>query len=176
MAKVIRIDLDELQNWPFEELKIIKALVKLHYGQTMQQVIKDLNLSTELGQQLARFLVEQKGRHMLPLLFCEPIKSNLDQVVHTITYEMNQYLGTDFKANEVRKHVIDWYEAGYTTAEVYIDVVKDRGRAWRDEPKLKTHLRPATLFGKKFSEYRNLALIKASEHSSVSPQEEYTGI
>ena len=176
MAKVIRVDLDQLKEWPFDELKIIKALVKLHYGQNMQQVVKDLSLSTELAQQLARFLVEQKGRLMLPLLFCEPIQSDLDQVIHTVTYEMNQCLGTEFKASDVRPHLVDWYEAGYVSANDFVDVVKDRSKAWRDDPKLKTHLRPATLFGKKFSEYRNLSLIQVSAHGSVSVNDEFTGI
>jgi uncharacterized phage protein (TIGR02220 family) len=175
MGKVLRIDVDQLNELPFDELKIIKALVKLHYGQNMQQVVKDLSLSTEVGQQLSRFMVEQKGRQLLPLLFCEPVAEELDQVIHTVTYEMNQCLGTDYKAAEVRKYLIDWYRAGYTTPEPFIAVVKDMSAAWRENPQLKTHLRPATLFGKKFSEYRNLAMIVASPNT-VDIRDEFTGV
>ena len=175
MGKVLRLDVDELNALPFDELKIIKALVKIHYGQNMQQVVRDLDLPPEVGQRLSRFLVEQKGRQLLPLLFCEPVAEEMDQVIHTITYELNNCLGTDYKAAEVRKYVVDWYRAGYTSAEPFIAVVKDRSKAWRDNPQLKTHLRPATLFGKKFPEYRNLAMI-ISTSDTVNVRDEFTGV
>lgn len=176
MGKVLRIDVDHLNVLPFDELKIIKALVKLHYGQNMQQVIRDLNLSTEVAQNISRFLVEQKGRHLLPLLFCEPIAEEFDQLLHNVTFSMNECLGTDYRAADVRPHIIPWYSEGFKSANDYVVVVKDRSSAWRDDPKLKTHLRPATLFGKKFLEYRNLAMIAPAPKEVVNIRDEYTGV
>ena len=176
MSKIIRIDLDRLNDLPFDEYKIIKALVKIHFGQNMQQVVRDLDLTDEFGQQLVRFLVEQGGRQLLPLLFCEPLHDNFDQFVHTITHGMNDCLGTHYKTSDVRDFVQYWYEQGYTTPDVFVEVVQDRSRAWRDQPMLKTHLRPATLFGKKFMEYRNLAMIKPNAGRQVSMNDEFTGV
>ena len=61
MARV-QIDLNELADCPFKELDVLKALLKLHLGQTMQQVIQDLTLDQAVAQRIATFLVKQGGR------------------------------------------------------------------------------------------------------------------
>lgn len=173
----VEIDLVQLAKIPLKELDVLKALVKLHAGQPMPQVIKDLNLETAVAQSIAGFLVNQGGRSVLPLLFCEKQQSSeRDQVVVEVTLEMNKILGTSYKHDEVRAAMDQWYRHGYTDANDYINVVKDRAAAWRSQPTLKTHLRPATLFGDKFLQYLNLSKISALPVDQVKFNDEFTGI
>lgn len=173
----IEIDLVQLAKVPFKELDVLKALVKLHAGQNMPQVIKDLDLDTAVAQSIAGFLVNQGGRSILPLLFCErQQKSEFDQAVHEVTMEMNKILGTGYTHDEVRGAIEQWYRHGYTDTNDYINVVKDRADAWRSQPTLKTHLRPATLFGEKFVQYLNLSKISGMPVDQVKFNDEFTGI
>lgn len=171
----IRIDLNELAELPFEELNVLKALVKLHAGQPMQQVMQDLSLDDKVARQIASYLVTEGGRQRLPSLFCEPVTTDLDEVCMAITRHLNQALGTEYSMPSVRRYVAPWYEKGYTEMIAYAEVIDDRAAAWRSEPKLKTHLRPATLFGSKFEEYRNLSMIKGASNPS-DLFDEFTGI
>lgn len=172
----IRVDLQELAKLPFAELDVLKALVKLHAGQPMPQVIKDLNLDTQLAQSIAGFLVSGGGREILPLLFCEEITGDIDEMVLEVQRGMNTILGTRFTTHDIKKAISPWFKKGYTDVQDYVDVVKVMADAWRDEPKLRMHLRPATLFGKKFEEYRNIAMIQSTPVSRVKFNDEYTGI
>lgn len=172
----IRLSLDELARLPFKELDVLKALVKLHAGQPMPKVIQDLKLDTQVAQRLAGFLVSEGGREVLPLLFCEEMGSDVDPVVDEVRKGMNQVLGTNFSSLDVKKAIYPWYKKGYTDVQDYVDVVKVMADAWRDEPKLKMHLRPATLFGKKFEEYRNIAMIQSMPVERVKFGDEFTGI
>jgi len=173
----VQIDLVQLSKLPFRELDVLKALVKLHAGQPMPQVITDLNLDQAIAQSIAGFLVNDGGRAILPRLFCESLgKSELDQTVHLVTMEMNQILGTQYKHEDVRPHIEQWYSHGYVDGNDYINVVKDRADAWRANPQLKTHLRPATLFGEKFLQYLNLSKISGMPVERVKFNDEFTGI
>ena len=172
----IRVDLQELAKLPFKELDVLKALVKLHAGQPMPQVIQDLNLDTQIAQSIAGYLVSGGGREVLPLLFCEEIAGDIDEMVIEVQRGMNQILGTKFTTHDIKKALWSWYSRGYTDVQDYIDVVQVMADAWRDEPKLRMHLRPATLFGKKFEEYRNIAMIQSTPVSRVKFKDEYTGI
>lgn len=172
----IRISLEELARLPFRELDVLKALVKLHAGQPMPKVIEDLKLDTQVAQSLARFLVNEGGRSRLPLLFAEEVKGELDELVIEVQRGMNQVLGTKFSPHDIRGAIVQWYNKGYHDVQDYVDVVKVMADAWRDEPKLKMHLRPATLFGKKFEEYRNIAMIQSMPVDRVKFDDEFTGI
>jgi len=172
----IQIDLNELAEFPMPELKVLKALVKLHAGQPMPQVIGDLDLETAVAQSIARFLVNEGGRQRLPFLFCEDLKGDFDQLCISIAQSMNQHLGTQYKQSELRHKVRYWYERGYTEMNDYLAVVTDRSDAWRSDPKLKTHLRPATLFGEKFEQYLNLSRITSAQSSLVGYDDEFTGV
>ena len=173
----VEIDLVQLAKIPLKELDVLKALVKLHAGQNMPQVIEDLNLDQAVAQSIAGFLVNSGGRAILPLLFCERQQaSEFDQVVHEVTLGMNKVLGTDYKHDDVRTAMTPWYRNGYTAANDYLNVVKDRAAAWRSQPSLKTHLRPATLFGDKFLQYLNLSKISALPVDKVKFNDEFTGI
>ena len=172
----IRVSLEELAALPFPELDVLKALVKLHAGQSMPQVIHDLKLSQQVAQRLARFLVNEGGRERLPLLFAEEIEGELDELVIEVQRGMNQVLGTKFNPIDIRGAIAQWYKKGYHDVQDYVDVVKVMADAWRDEPKLKMHLRPATLFGKKFEEYRNIAMIQSMPVDRVKFDDEFTGI
>lgn len=172
----VRISLEELAKLPFKELDVLKALVKLHAGQNMPKVISDLNLDTQVAQSIASFLVSQGGRDVLPLLFCEEIHGEIDEVVIEVSRGMNQILGTKFSAVDIKKAMQSWYKKGYTDVQDYVDVVRVMADAWRDEPKLRMHLRPATLFGKKFEEYRNIAMITNMPVERVKFDNEFTGI
>ncbi len=172
----IRLSLDELAKLPFRELDLLKALVKLHAGQTMPKVIQDLNLDTQTAQSLASFLVSEGGRDRLPLLFAEEIEGALDELVLEVQRGMNQLLGTQFASQDIRRAIVQWYNRGYKDVQDYVDVVRVMADAWRDEPKLKMHLRPATLFGKKFEEYRNIAMIQSMPVDRVKFDDEFTGI
>lgn len=175
MARV-QIDLNELADCPFKELDVLKALLKLHLGQTMQQVIQDLTLDQAVAQRIATFLVKQGGRQKLPFLFCDDLKGEFDQLCIEITQGMNQILGTQYRSEDVRKPVRHWYERGYTEMTDYVGVVNDRADAWRSDPKLKTHLRPQTLFGEKFEQYLNLSRIMQASHEPTDPNTEFTGV
>jgi len=175
MARIL-IDLKELATWPLKELDVVKALVKLHAGQSMQQVRDDLSLDDSIAKRIASFLVSEGGRQRLPLLFCDRIDSSLDEMVVGITRHMNQVLGTRYSTEEVRKYVVVWYKAGFTEMIAFTDVVDDRSKAWRDDRKLKTHLRPQTLFGEKFEQYRNLSLISSETPDKTDRRNEFTGI
>jgi hypothetical protein len=59
---------------------------------------------------------------------------------------------------------------------VYRNVIEDRANAWRDDRKLKTHLRPATLFGDKFEQYVNLSKISSSGEGQVGFDDAFTGV
>lgn len=172
----IRLSLDELAKLPFKELDLLKALVKLHAGQPMPKVIQDLNLDTQTAQSLASFLVSEGGRDRLPLLFAEEIEGALDGLVLEVQRGMNQVLGTQFASQDIRRAIVQWYNRGYKDVQDYVDVVRVMADAWRDEPKLKMHLRPATLFGKKFEEYRNIAMIQSMPVDRVKFDDEFTGI
>jgi len=172
----IRVDLQELAKLPFPELDVLKALVKLHAGQPMPQVIHDLKLETQIAQSIASFLVSGGGREILPLLFCEEITGEIDEVVLEVQRGMNQILGTKFTTHDIKKGLSPWFKKGYRDVQDYVDVVKVMADAWRDEPKLRMHLRPATLFGKKFEEYRNIAMIQSTPVSRVKFNDEYTGV
>lgn len=172
----IRLSLDELAKLPFKELDLLKALVKLHAGQPMPKVIQDLNLDTQTAQSLASFLVSEGGRDRLPLLFAEEIEGALDELVLEVQRGMNQVLGTQFASQDIRRAIVQWYNRGYKDVQDYVDVVRVMADAWRDEPKLKMHLRPATLFGKKFEEYRNIAMIQSMPVDRVKFDDEFTGI
>lgn len=172
----IRLNLDELARLPFEELKVLKALVKLHAGQPMPQVIQDLKLDTKVSQSLASFMVNGGGRDRLPLLFAEEMAGELDELVLEVGRGMNQELGTNFSSHDIKGAIIGWWKRGYKDVQDYVDVVKVMAEAWRDEPKLKMHLRPATLFGKKFEEYRNIAMIQSASVDRVKFKDEFTGI
>lgn len=173
----VQIDLVQLGKLPFEELDVLKALVKLYAGQPMPKVIDDLKLDHAIAQRIAGFLVNDGGRAILPLLFCESQgKSEFDQTVHQVTMEMNQILGTQYKHDDVRDHIDRWYRHGYTDGNDYVNVVRDRADAWRGSPQLKTHLRPATLFGEKFLQYLNLSKISGMPVDRVKFNDEFTGI
>jgi uncharacterized phage protein (TIGR02220 family) len=172
----IRLSLDELAKLPFKELDVLKALVKLHAGQPMPKVIQDLNLDTQTAQSLAGFLVSEGGRDRLPLLFAEEVEGALDELVLEVQRGMNQVLGTQFASQDIRRAIVQWYNRGYKDVQDYVDVVRVMADAWRDEPKLKMHLRPATLFGKKFEEYRNIAMIQSMPVDRVKFDDEFTGI
>jgi len=172
----IRLSLDELAKLPFKELDVLKALVKLHAGQPMPKVIQDLNLDTQTAQSLAGFLVSEGGRDRLPLLFAEEVEGALDELVLEVQRGMNQVLGTQFASQDIRRAIVQWYNRGYKDVQDYVDVVRVMADAWRDEPKLKMHLRPATLFGKKFEEYRNIDMIQSMPVDRVKFDDEFTGI
>jgi len=158
----------------------LKALVKLYAGQPMSKVIEDLKLDTQIAQSIAGFLVSEGGRQRLPLLFCEGDDSLSNEafaaVVIGVVQGMNKILGTSFKANEVSRHIKKWYDKGFTEIIDYTSVVDVMAEGWRDEPKLRMHLRPATLFGDKFEEYRNIARIHTMPVDRVKFDDEFTGI
>jgi|DEB0MinimDraft_6_1074348.scaffolds.fasta_scaffold07236_8 uncharacterized phage protein (TIGR02220 family) len=176
----IRLDLDELAKLPFKELDVLKALVKLYAGQPMNKVTKDLNLDTQIAQSIAGFLVNNGGRQRLPLLFCETSAEIADEkfadLVLEVRNEMNRLLGTDYKIHEVSKHIRKWYDKGFVEIIDYTSVVATMAEGWRDEPKLRMHLRPATLFGDKFEQYRNIARIHSMPVDRVKFDDEFTGI
>jgi uncharacterized phage protein (TIGR02220 family) len=173
----IEIDLNHLGKIPLKELDVLKALVKYHAGQTTQQIIDDLDLDIATAQRVARYLVNDGGRAILPLLFCESQqKGEFDQTVHNVVRGMNEVLGTKYTHEEVRAAIDVWYRNGYTDVNDYIAVVKDRAAAWRHQPTLKTHLRPGTLFGEKFVQYLNLSKISALPVEQVKFNDEFTGI
>lgn len=172
----IQVDLNELAQFPMDELKVLKALVKLHLGQPMPQVIADLDLDTAVAQGIARFLVNEGGRQRLPFLFCDDMKGDFDQLAIEVTRVLNHELGTQYKQEDVRHKVRHWYERGYTEMMPYQSVIKDRADAWRSDPKLKTHLRPNTLFGERFEQYLNLSRISGTPSGQVSLDEEFTGV
>lgn len=172
----IQVDLNELAEFPMKELKVLKALVKLHMGQNMQQVIKDLDLDTAVAQSIARFLVNEGGRQRLPFLFCDDMKGDFDQLTIEVARVLNHELGTQYRQEDLRHRVRHWYERGYTEMIPYESVIKDRANAWRADPKLKTHLRPNTLFGDKFEQYLNLSRITTTPSGQVSLDEEFTGV
>jgi len=172
----IQIDLNELAHFPLPELDVLKALVKLHAGQNMQQVRDDLSLDDALAQRIARFLVHGEGRHRLPLLFCDRLKGEFDQLCIDVCQAMNQILGTQYRAEDLRAYVLPWYQRGYTEMMVFRNVVEDRANAWRDDRKLKTHLRPATLFGEKFEQYVNLSRISSAGDGQVGYDDAFLGV
>ena len=172
----IQIDLNELSQFPLEELDVLKALVKLHAGQPMQQVRDDLKLDDSVAQRIVRFLMKQGGQQRLSLLFCDRMKGEFDQLCISIAQGMNRILGTTYKQEDLRASVLYWYQRGYVEITDYINVVADRANAWRDDRKLKTHLRPATLFGDKFEQYLNLSRISAVSDDQVGYDDEFTGV
>lgn len=172
----IQVDLNELAHFPLPELDVFKALVKLHAGQPMQQVRDDLSLEDALAQRIARFLVHGEGRQRLPLLFCDRLKGEFDQLCIDVTQAMNQILGTQFRSEDLRAYLLQWYQRGYTDMAVFRNVVADRAAAWRDDRKLKTHLRPATLFGEKFEQYVNLSRISSIGGDEVGYDDAFLGV
>lgn len=172
----IRLNLDELARLPFDELNVLKALVKLHAGQPMQRVVQDLKLDVQVAERLAGFMVNEGGRQSLPLLFGEEIGDDLDEFVLEVKRGMNEVLGTNFHSRDIKKAIKPWHRKGYQDVQDFVDVVRVMAEAWRDEPKLKMHLRPATLFGKKFEEYRNIAMIHSMPVDRVKFDDEFTGI
>lgn len=171
----IQIDLNELAAISLPEMDVFKALVKLHAGQPMQHVINDLSLDNGVALRIHRFLFSEGGRQRLPLLFCDELKGDFDQLCIGVTQRMNSILGTDFKQADLRPNLHYWYQRGYSEIIDFVRVVEDRASAWRDDRKLKTHLRPATLFGDKFEQYLNLSKI-SSTGDQVGYDDEFTGV
>lgn len=171
----IQIDLQELAAITLPEMDVLKALVKLHAGQPMSNVIRDLNLDNGVALRIHRFLFSEGGRQRLPLLFCDTLKGDFDQLCIGVAQRMNAILGTNFKQNDLRHYLLFWYERGYSEIIDFVAVVEDRAAAWRDDRKLKTHLRPATLFGDKFEQYLNLSKISRSG-DQVDRDDEFTGV
>jgi len=172
----IEVDLTVLAQIDIEGIEVFKALVKLNAGQDMERVQKDLNLTDLQARQVASYLVTKEGEQRLPFLFCQQARTDLDVLCIAVTQNLNRILGTEYRPGDVKKYVRVWYDRGFVEITAYTNVVADRARAWRSEPKLKTHLRPATLFGNKFEEYRNLSMIASNDSDRTDLEDEFTGV
>jgi uncharacterized phage protein (TIGR02220 family) len=151
---LIQVNLTELASIDYEGLRTLKALVKIHYGQNMNDVVKDLDLSSSESSALIHFLVNGGGRQRLS----------------------NDTLGTDYQIDDVSPYVSVLYKSGHNKFEDYVSVIEDRAREWQPDRRMRQHLRPSTLFGKKFHEYLQLTRIQQLPFDQVKWNDEFTGV
>lgn len=66
---------------------------------------------------------------------------------------LNEKSGGKYKpTGAITERISELLAAGYTEAD-FIQVIDSKVAEWRDDPKMRSYLRPRTLFGDKFEEY-----------------------
>lgn len=76
-----------------------------------------------------------------------------EDVEYIVSY-MNEALSRHFRcSNSIKKLIQARYNEGYTR-EDFITVIENMKKAWINNEKMATYLRPSTLFGPKFGEYK----------------------
>ena len=173
---LIQVNLTELAAIDYEGLRTLKALVKIHYGQNMNEVVKDLDLSPSESSALIHFLVNGGGRQRLSTLFCQPLSEDINKFCAKVVRKLNDTLGTDYQIDDVSPYVSVLYKSGYNKFEDYVSVIEDRAREWQPDRRMRQHLRPSTLFGKKFHEYLQLTRIQQLPFDQVKWNDEFTGV
>jgi uncharacterized phage protein (TIGR02220 family) len=83
---------------------------------------------------------------------------------------LNRATGKDYKPTEQNMALIDkrWAE-GYIF-EDFKTAIDLKAKEWNDNPEMRKYLRPITLFGDKFADYRNEAKVSPEEKRKLSAQ------
>lgn len=173
---LIQVNLTELAALDFEGLTMLKALVKIHYGQNVNDVVKQLDLSESDSRALVSFLVHKGGRQRLSTLFCQPLSDDINKFCAKVVRKLNDVLGTDYGVDDVSPYVSILYKSGHNKLDDYSAVIEDRAREWQADRRMRQHLRPSTLFGKKFQEYLQLTRIQQLPFDQVKWNDEFTGV
>lgn len=173
---LLQVNLTELADLDFDGLRMLKALVKIHYGQNIQDVVKELNLPEGESQALVSFLVQRGGRQRLSTLFCQPLSEDINKFCAKVVRKLNDVLGTEYGVDDVSPYVSVLYKQGHNIIDDYVSVIEDRAREWQPDRKMRQHLRPSTLFGKKFKEYLQLTRIQQLPFDQVKWNDEFTGV
>ena len=173
---LLQVNLTELADLDYEGLNMLKALVKIHYGQNINDVVKELNLAESDSQALLHFLVHRGGRQRLSTLFCQPLSEDINKFCAKVVRHLNDVLGTEYEVDDISPYVSILYKKGHNIYQEYVDVIEDRAREWQPDNKMRQHLRPSTLFGKKFHEYLQLTRIQKLPFDQVKWNDEFTGV
>lgn len=89
--------------------------------------------------------------------------NNKEYIVQIVDY-LNKELGTKFKSTTegTKKHINARLNEGYSV-EDFKKVIDTKKEQWIDDKKMKTYLRPSTLFGPKFENYLNESISNYSK-------------
>lgn len=79
--------------------------------------------------------------------------ADADSLSSSLISHLNERTGGKYRpTDQLRDRIGELLEAGYTEADM-IGVIDAKVSEWKDDPKMRSYLRPRTLFGDKFEEY-----------------------
>ena len=121
--------------------KCLANLDKNVYAQPIKNINKNYNIKNKSAREGART--------------CEDADKYNSEIIEIINY-MNKYYDTNYlpTTKETRMLITDKLESGFTVRDFKI-VLDKKHKSWKSDAKMAQWLRPKTLFGDNFENYRN---------------------